>query len=102
MSVMIPGAIPQDRHDTSAGAPGAYTPNTTPPHSGEPARAEADYSSTDDGFGEGPDDGAEPENASASEIASFVGGPRMTAALQEPVTFFHQRPSLATIVEMCQ
>ena len=39
-----------------------------PQYSGEPARA--------DGFGQGPDDGAEPENASASEGASFVVGPR--------------------------
>ena len=62
---MISGAIPQDRHDTSAGAPGADTLHTTPPHSGEPAMTAS-----------GPDDGAEPQNASASEGGSFVVGPR--------------------------
>ena len=84
---MSPGAIFQDRHDTSAGAPGAYTPNTFPPYSGEPARAEADHSSTDDGFGQEPDDGAEPENASANEGASFVVGPRSRYVLSPAPQF---------------
>ena len=80
-----------------------HTPQTQlPQHSGEPARAGADHFSTDDGFGQGPDDGAEPENASASEGASFPVTPRMTAFLQDPDTFLHQRPSLATIDEMRQ
>ena len=78
-----------------------HTPQTQlPQHSGEPARAEADHSSADDGFGQGPDEDAEPENASSSEGASFPAPPRMRAFMKDPDTFLHQRPRLTTISEM--
>ena len=86
--------------DTSAGAPGAYFPKTPPLKSGD-----APDDGPDDGAVSSASEGAElPDGAvsSASDGADFPVPPHLTAFLQEPDTFWHQRPSKAAILEMSQ
>ena len=88
--------------DTSAGAPGPYPPNTIPHKSGE--RPVAGDASADDAFSQGPDEEAQPKNASCDRLGQgpdeeaqpenascSEGAFNQPAAVQVPDAFFSQR-----------